>query len=687
TSSAPGSATREQAEREVKARYLGIIFVAAVLVPSVFLSVLSIRSAGREEAYVEKQLATTLLAEVTHTASLVNAGVDRLADELHASVAFPTGSAYQRALTAWKGRDALVGVPYVLSPEYGILWPWPGNPSTQEERAFLRQNADFLSGKSATAVFANIAVVHKEQVLAEARRLGAASQGAAMGRASPTGAAAGSLALAAPGSEPAASAEASKPAESSELESQQAIDTFAQSPAVQASVYKEARKQGQQLNARVAQPTSKALPANADLAQESADAPAPADKKDTAPTSPPAGQPSQYITTSRLLSEIASKGEYGIIPRFIGDRLTFLFWDRLPDRRIVGCEIAPAEFRQRVEAILPSTYSAVRILTVLDESGQPLATPAGVASRDWRRPFVSQEIGSSLPRWEVASYLTDPGSIAAQARSTSAVIWILVLILFVSVAGGGTMVLTSLYGEMRLAQKKASFVANVSHELKTPLTSISLFIDLLRRKRQPAPEKRDRYLAMMAAETERLGRLINNVLDFSSQEKGKAKYAMLSVDVGQVAEEVVEGQRVRLEGLGFTVRFLAERPAERLFANADPGALKQVLINLLSNAEKYSPRQKELEVEAIHTGSEVAVHVRDRGIGVSEKDRERIFLEFVRVDDSLTTRVPGTGLGLTIARRIARDHGGDLTCQGRAGDGADFVLRLPAAAPDPEEQQ
>ena len=92
-------------------------------------------------------------------------------------------------------------------------------------------------------------------------------------------------------------------------------------------------------------------------------------------------------------------------------------------------------------------------------------------------------------------------------------------------------------------------------------------------------------------------------------------------------------------------------------------------------------------MEAIHTGSEVAVHVRDRGIGVSEKDRERIFLEFVRVDDSLTTRVPGTGLGLTIARRIARDHGGDLTCQGRAGDGADFVLRLPAAAPDPEERQ
>ncbi len=232
------------------------------------------------------------------------------------------------------------------------------------------------------------------------------------------------------------------------------------------------------------------------------------------------------------------------------------------------------------------------------------------------------------------------------------------------------MVLTSLYSEMRLAQKKAGFVANVSHELKTPLTSIGLFVDLLRRSRKPDPEKRDRYLALMAAETERLGRLINNVLDFSTMEKGRKKYVKQSVDLAEIVEQVVEGQRVRLESLGFTVSFSAQKPLQ---VEADPEAVKQVLINLLSNAEKYSPRRKEIEVEVSGT----AVHVRDRGIGVAEKDRERIFQEFVRVDDSLSARVPGTGLGLTIARRIARDHGGDLTCQGRAGGGSDFVFSLP----------
>ncbi len=401
----------------------------------------------------------------------------------------------------------------------------------------------------------------------------------------------------------------------------------------------------------------------------------------------PAAQPSQYITTSRLLSQIASRGEYGIIPRFIGEKLTFLFWNRQGDGRIVGCEVSLPAFKQRIEGILPSTYSPVRILTVLDETGEPLAMPSGSANRNWRRPFVSQEIGESLPRWEVASYLTDPDSITSQARAASAVIWILVLILFVSVAGGGTMVLTSLVAEMRLAQKKASFVANVSHELKTPLTSISLFVDLLRRGRRQDPGKRDRYLALMAAETERLGRLINNVLDFSSQEKGGKKYAMRTVHLGQIVQEVVEGQRVRLEGLGFAVKLRTQKSAERLFVSADAEALKQVLINLLSNAEKYSPQGKEIDVEVSRAGADVVARVRDRGIGVADRDRERIFLEFVRVDDSLTTRVPGTGLGLTIARRIARDHGGDLTCEGREGGGSSFVFRLPAAQGDLEEQK
>jgi signal transduction histidine kinase len=227
-------------------------------------------------------------------------------------------------------------------------------------------------------------------------------------------------------------------------------------------------------------------------------------------------------------------------------------------------------------------------------------------------------------------------------------------------------------------------VTNVSHELKTPLTSISLFVEMLRQKRQTDPAKQEQYFSLMSSETERLTRLINNVLSFSSLEKGKKAYAKKIVDMGSLVRETVESQRVGLESRGFSVSLRAPEQTPEgtpggALVEADPEALKQILLNLLSNAEKYSGAVKEIEVEVAREPGAVVVHVRDRGIGVAEKNRQRIFREFYRVDDSLTSRVQGTGLGLTIARRIARDHGGELAHRPREGGGSDFSLSLPEA--------
>ncbi|MGA2480950.1 MAG: ATP-binding protein [Spirochaetia bacterium] len=758
----------------IKSRFLGLIFIAAVIVPSILLAVLSTRAAGREEAFVEKQLATTLLAEVTQTAGLANAEIARVVEELRAGLDVPAGADYGSTLRQWQKARPLVKVPFLLSPRYGILWPRPGGPLSPSEKLFLRLNGDFLSDKTATTVLQNIALRYRQEILAETRR----SDEKAKTAASPPR---GAAARESPARSLGQSIAPDDSAAASDTSSRQmALDAFAQNPEIQNKVYQEAREQGDTVSPRVAQPLSK-MAQNAAPAQQDADAsaygfaaggaaasgagtpaapaasearpraeaaeeapkeaekmrlddatldreemtvqkkdapttgraaaPAPASAAGPATAAPvatspavavPAGvekpsaqkqqpqpktqpqpqQQSQFVVTSRLLSQIASRGEYGLIPRFTADRLSFLFWKRLKDGRIAGCEIAPSPLRDRIAGVLEGTYTPVRIITILDESGAPLAAPPDSAGRNWRQPFVSREIGELLPRWEAAGYLTRPDSISSRARSSSLVIGILVLILFVSVAGGGTMVLTSVYGEVRLAQKKATFVTNVSHELKTPLTSISLFVELLRRKRQPDPAKRERYLSLIAAETERLTRLINNVLDFSSQERGVKRYSMKSVDAALVTAEIVETQRMRLESRGFTLACLsAEAPMP---VRADPEALKQVVLNLLSNAEKYSPERKEIDVEVCRerwegTGAmaRIAIHVRDRGIGVAEQDRERIFREFFRVDDSLSSRVQGSGLGLTIARRIARDHGGDLVCAARQPGGSDFIVYLP----------
>jgi len=695
----------------VKTRSLGIIFVAAVIVPSILLAVLSIRAAGREEAFVEKQLTTTLLAEVTQTAGLAAAEVGRIVDELRAGIDVPEGGDYARILARWQHATPLVSVPFLLSPRFGILWPRESPGLDAAGRRFLQENGDFLSDKTATVVLQNIAVKYQEEILAETRKSELSSSAASGYASTPYSADSGVTDLPAAEAqsitkvETRAGGEAAGQAATDSSSRQMALDAFAQNPVLQNKVYEQAREKGDLVSPRVAQPLSKmaqnappSAAASGPGAPETKAAPADTvmtDRKETqsgpradtavaaapSPARAPAAQQSQFVITSRLLSQIASHGNYGLIPRFIGDSLTFLFWERQKDGRIAGCELSVSGLHQRIAAVLSGTYTPVRIITILDENGAPLATPPESAARNWRQPFVSREIGESLPRWEAAGYLTSPDVISAQARSSSFVIWIMVLILFVSVVGGGTLVLNSVYGEMRLAEKKATFVTNVSHELKTPLTSISLFVELLQRKRQPDARKRAQYLSMMASETERLTRLINNVLDFSAGERGGKRYAMKVVDAARVTREIVESQRTGLEGRGFALSTSSD--GADTFVRADPEALKQVVLNLLSNADKYSPDRKEIDVEVTRTtlaGSDcITVHVKDRGIGVAEKDRERIFREFVRVDDSLSSRVRGTGFGLTIARRIARDHGGDISCLPRAGGGSEFIVRLPAA--------
>ena len=711
----------------MRSRSLGIIFIAAVIVPSILLAILSIRSAGREEAYMERQMAATLDAEVTHAAGLAGAEVGRVIDDLRSALDVPAGADYAKILTRWKSATPLVAVPFLLSPKFGILWPPADGRIDGEQKKFLEDNGAFLSDRTTTTVLQNIAVRYQDEILAESSLAQDKKQAPVVAE---TERAASVLPL----RKPALQAPASAAPSAREM----AIDSFAQNPDVQTRVYAEAREKGDQLNARNVEPlapdsqlggsaatgavTADAAPAEAvttepaGAAPASAPTPAPRDSEPAtmdglmpgaaAPDSAAAGKnrayggsadlkkspasaretPSQFVLTSQLLSQIASQGGWGLIPRFIGEKLVFLFWERQRDGRIAGCEIASGAFRGRIAGVLTSTWSAVRILTLLDENGAPLATPPDSGGRDWRRPFVAREIGESLPRWEAAAYLTKPDAISAQARSSSLLIWIMVMILFVSVAGGGTMVLSSVYGEMRLAQQKATFVTNVSHELKTPLTSIGLFVDLLRRKGPLSAAKKEQYLSLMASETERLTRLINNVLDFS-RDRAARRYSFQSVDAAEVAAQIVESQRVRLESRGFNVSLVTgskagsgDIPGSTVAAvRADPEALKQVLLNLLSNAEKYSAGKKQIVVAVSREPPSILIRVCDRGIGIPEHERERVFREFYRVDDSLSSGVQGTGLGLTIARRIARDHGGDITCAPRDGGGTEFIVRLPAA--------
>lgn len=634
--------------------HLRLLFIGAVIVPCLVLGIIAIRSVNREEAFVAMRLERTIDAELVYTVSRMNAELDLIQEELASSIPSDAVLAPETAFNAWKASSELVLVPFSLSPDLKILWPTLTGSLSENERSFLNWNREFITDQAAIPAYLNIALYFKDEITRSQESPEDTKKVAAEAKEMDD-----ALTMAARDNETLGLRETPKPAKldaKSKMEEaqaeQKALSEFEKSPDVRQLVYDQARAKGQKTEERNVMPSA-------------------------GPFLEPQQSPKEsiFISEPQRFSEITAGLDEGLIPRFIEEKLTLLFWKRDSSGGTIGCVIAEEALRGRLAALLPTVYTPARILAILDENGRPLLTTENQDQRDWRRPFVAREISERLPRWEVAAYLTNPDSVASQAGLTTLILWILIFFLFVAIVSGGTYVLSTLRSEMQLALQKTTFVANVSHELKTPLTSIRMFAEMLKERRQPDGEKREKYLNLMVSETERLTRLINNVLDFARSERGERKYEKRRLDAAWLAEELIEGQRVRLEHNGFRVVF--RNDLGEAFVEGDEEALKQAILNLLSNAEKYSGEDKLIEVDITGTEDSLLIHVKDRGRGVPAGDAKKIFREFYRVDESLTARAGGSGLGLPIALRIIQDHGGDIHYFPRDGGGSVFQIRLP----------
>lgn len=624
-----------------KTYYLGLLFVIVVLVPAVILSFLAFRTASQEEAYNEKRLKATLLAELNHTVLLINSEVDSILQGLQETAIFSRDGNYKDTLKRWKQKNELVGTPFILSNLHEIIWPDPSQAITESERVFLDMNSQFFSDKKPILVYQNVAFAYQNEIIDQTSQL-IERQASRKNRINKN------------------LLEGLSSQRTRQYESQQqAIAQFEQYEPIRQQVYQTAQDKGKQVFYRNVSPQES-------IVQKTKDTKLPVKK-----------QESLFVSEPLKFSQIIGEGKSGIISRIIDNTLKLIFWKKDDSGYIIGCMIDEAYFKDRIVKVLPATYNPVRILSVLDENGTPLIKPVvqNMTVFDWKRPFVALEISQRLPHWETVAYLSDPKAMTSQAHFTTLITWLIILIFLVSITVGGILVLRTLFSQIRLAQQKTTFVTNVSHELKTPLTSIRLFAELLKEKRQPDEEKQRNYLGIMVSETERLTHLINNVLDFAKIEEGKKSYKIKSLDVIAICRQILESQRVRLEHNGFKVGFSCELP--QAFVNADEEALKQALVNLLSNAEKYSLETKDIELEVLEDKGKVLINIKDRGIGVPVPEEKNIFKEFYRVDDSLTAKVKGTGLGLTIAKRIINDQGGDIVYFPREGAGSVFQIQLP----------
>ncbi|HSP77101.1 MAG TPA: HAMP domain-containing sensor histidine kinase [Myxococcaceae bacterium] len=265
----------------------------------------------------------------------------------------------------------------------------------------------------------------------------------------------------------------------------------------------------------------------------------------------------------------------------------------------------------------------------------------------------------------------------ARASTRNRVVYVVLLALFyLTLTFGVVYTGRVLYREAKLSRMKTDFVSLVSHELRTPVTSIRMFIETLALGRVKEPEQTQQVLQLLLRETERLSTLIDRVLDWARIETGRKVYQREPQPVSAVVEAAVEAFRAqRLEG---DLQLAVEVPEPPPRVEVDRDALAGALLNLLQNAYKYSREDKRVTLSVHAHGRWVDLSVEDHGVGIAPRDRKRIFERFYRVDNLLTRKTEGSGLGLALTRRIVEAHGGRISVRSEPGKGSRFTIQLPA---------
>ena len=276
----------------------------------------------------------------------------------------------------------------------------------------------------------------------------------------------------------------------------------------------------------------------------------------------------------------------------------------------------------------------------------------------------------------------EPGAIGnGDARGLSPIRLSLILA-WGAVLGGALGIGGILRSALRLGERRAAFVSAVTHELRTPLTTFRMYADLLAEHDDLPPEKRERYLATLVRESDRLGHLVENVLAYARLERGgPARRALERFDLRELIERIKPSLRDAAERAGLALAVATPDGAAPV--RADRGAVERILHNLVDNAAKYARGTSDpaVSLRVTNGGGTVSVTVADRGPGVPPAERRRIFRPFRKSATEAAHSAPGVGLGLALARRLAREMGGELTLDDPAeGGGASFTLTLPAAA-------
>ncbi len=310
-------------------------------------------------------------------------------------------------------------------------------------------------------------------------------------------------------------------------------------------------------------------------------------------------------------------------------------------------------------------------LAVTDSEGQ---TIFGTLPETPGRVVVRTPAATKLP-WTLHVTGTDltgaTSGAAARRRLLLAGLSILAVLLVVT----SYSIVRAMTREVAVARLQSDFVASVSHEFRSPLTSLRQLSSMLVQGRLPSEEQRQRSYEFLADETGRLERLIEGLLDFGLMEAGEAHYRFEDADAGDLVRDIVAAFQRTVTAKGYQVELSPLPPGCRIRADRD--ALGRAIWNLLDNAVKYSPEYRTVWVAAAPRDTRLAISVRDEGMGIPPAEQKSIFQKFVRGANSRQAGIKGTGLGLAMVKHIVAAHGGEVDLESVEGRGSRFTILIP----------
>ncbi len=385
------------------------------------------------------------------------------------------------------------------------------------------------------------------------------------------------------------------------------------------------------------------------------------------------------LAKGKVLKKTSFTPQYGWIPWFSQNQLYILGWvKKHQGGPVYGIELELMSLLSRMVVNLPRPGKKGLSYAVLDSKQQVVHLSGDVLVKDAKDFDISIALSDLLPHWQICVY-PDAESYA----SGKGFLYLSLLLLFIFMAAlicGGLLLTWQTRKHMKDAMEKASFVSSVSHELKTPLTSIRLYAELMLSGRNQSELKTKQYLEVMVAQSQRLTRLINNILDFGKLEQGKKIYNRQKIDMDKLLMGIMNAHSIRIKKAGFDIVIdidKADNNKDTFKVMSDPDALEQVILNLLDNALKYAKDGRFLGLKLGVDHGFILLKIHDHGPGISKKHQKAIFEKFYRIDNSLTSSFPGSGLGLTIARQILQDLDGDLILETKETNGSSFIVRIP----------